>query len=59
MTLPYTTSDYPQILVVDRMIMRCLIPLTRPPHTYESDVAGPGATLNDVSILYYSVFAPR
>ena len=29
MTLRYTTFDYPQNLVVDRMTMRCLI---RPPH---------------------------
>ena len=43
MTLCYTTSDYPQNLVVNRMTMRCL---THPPCTSDSDVA---ATLNDDS----------
>ena len=47
MTLCYTTSDYPQNLVVNRMTMRCL---TRPspPCTYDSDVV---ATLNDDSVV--------
>ena len=47
MTLRYTTSDYLQNLVVDRMTTRCL---TRPPQTCDSDVAGLGAALNDNSM---------
>ena len=41
MTLRYTTSNYLQNLVVDRMTMRCL---TRPPRTCD------GATLNGDSM---------